>query len=142
MQTAQLIVWEPTRQWVVHFRRLMATDDARIRQCRTEPSCDEMLAKWPASIVAVSVSAEQFGERLRWLSSVPRRFPHVRCIVLASPALREVSSAIRESGVVDVVTNPSQLNPVVEIVRRHLAQAPEPDWSPTQRILASLPWGD
>ena len=64
MQTAQLIVWEPTDQWVVHFRRLMAPLDGRIRRCSTELLCDEMLAKWPASVVAVSISTEQFGERL------------------------------------------------------------------------------
>lgn len=101
-----------------------------------------MLDRWPASVVALAVSVDRFGERLRWLAELGWGFPRSRCVVLAAPELGQVETVFREAGAVEVVYSVREIELVLNVARRHIDRAPEPRLTHTKRILAGLPWSD
>ncbi len=83
-----------------------------------------------------SASAERTG----LIARVRREFSAVRILALADRTVEPLRWQIMETGVVWLCTSPRELTPVVEIVRRHLEQVPEPQRTPEQRVWDELPW--
>ena len=146
MQTARVIVWEATGGWAAHLRRAlgeMALGEASkwISECRTRQACEEMLDRWPASLVAVEVTADHFEDMLGWLADNGRRRPAARAVVFAAGGLREAEAALRESGALEIAFSPRHLQKVADVSCRHIARAASADLNLRERVMAELPWG-
>jgi hypothetical protein len=144
--TAQWIVCEQTGRWAVAIRGSLARFDRGLssevlRETRNLDQCDQVLSRWPASLVAVAATPANFPARVRWLACLEARFPLARVVVFSELTLPEADWALREAGAVQVVRSFCGITPVVDLTARHLARAPEPALSVTQQILARLPWG-
>jgi len=141
-QTARVIVWEETGAWAAHLRLAMGESSRSIYPCRTSEACYEALQRWPASMLAIEVTADRFETTLTWLAEQLRRKPAARAVVLAEPDLQGAAAVIRESGAIDIVFGPRHMKDIAELSQRHLARAAEPDLGLRERILSRLPWGD
>lgn len=144
--TAQWIVCEQTGRWAVAIRGVLAKYDRGLsigvlRETRNLEQCEQMLSRWPASLVAVAVTPANFPARVRWLAGLEARFPLARAVVCSQLTLPEAEWALREAGAMQVVRSFRGIATVVDLAARHLARAPEPTLGVTQQILARLPWG-
>lgn len=140
MKSAQIIVWERTGVWAGHLRRLAARVADDLRECRTKKSCEEMLERWPASLLAVEVAADELADQLNWLSGLGSRRPRVKIVALVDDNLASAELVLRECGAVHVAYGPRHLRLVAKLVENHLAQAPQKEMEIDQRIFAELPW--
>lgn len=139
--TAGAIVCERTGRWAAGLRRELAAAECRIHEARTLSECRAMVAEHPASFLVIELSRTSAGAVLEHVSSCQRQYPAGRVAVVADRSLRAYEWLIREAGAVHFVTSPRELGPLAGIIRRHLAQVPEPRRSITERIWSSLPWG-
>jgi len=140
MKSAQIIVWERTGVWAGHLRRLMSSGTSDLRECRTKRSCEDMLERWPASLLAVEVPADELADRLAWLAGLTSRRPRVKTVALVDDELASAELALRECGVIHVAYGPRHLRPVAQLAENHLAQAPRTEMELDRRIFAELPW--
>ena len=141
-QTARVIVWEETGVWAAHLRLALGDSSRSVYPCRTSEACDEALQRWPASLLAIEVTADRFETTLAWLAEQLWHRPAVRAVALAAPDLRGAAAVIRESGAIDIAFGPRRMRDIAELSRRHLARAAEPDLRLRERIFSRLPWGD
>lgn len=133
-------MWESDGSWARHLRRLMGPEGPRVYEVRTFKACREMIAESPASMVFVQWTTLTSAEATRLISPIHYEFSAVRIVALADRAAEPLRWQILETGVVWLCTSPRELAPVVEIVRSHLEQVPEPLRTPEQRIWDELPW--
>jgi hypothetical protein len=143
--TAQWIVCEQTGRWAAAVRGTLARrgrglPGGALRETRNLDECDRMLARWPASLVAIEVTPGNFPMRLRWLAGLESRFHRARAVVFSQLELAEADWALREAGAMAVARSFRGLPVVVVLAERHLARAPRPAVGITQEILAGLPW--
>ncbi len=128
--------------WAAHLRLVLGESSRSVYACRTSEACDEALERWPASMLAIELTADRLEATLAWLAEQLRRRPAVRAVALAAPDLRNAAAVIRESGAVDIAFGPRHLRDVAALSQRHLAQAAEPELGLRERIRTRLPWGD
>ncbi len=69
------------------------------------------------------------------------RFPQARFLVLAARGLEPYELLLREAGALHVVFSPRSLDPLLRLIRRHLARAPQPELTLEESVWAGLPWG-
>lgn len=110
-------------------------------ECRGLAECSGLLARWPASLVAVELSGDRFGETLAWLSRLERRHPKARAVVLGLPEATELRAVLLEAGALCLVDSPRRLEELAELARRHWENLPHSPVSVTEQTLAELPWG-
>lgn len=138
---ARLIVCERSGSWAVALRREMAATAIRVDETRSVAECWELLARAPASLVIVELTAAGATALLRRMAHFQRDFPLARLAVVADRSLADYQWLIREAGAVHFTCSPRQLGPMARLARRHLAQAPGPQRSLSEQIWATLPWG-
>ena len=142
MLTARLIVCERTGRWAATLRRLTATHTLAITETRSLAGCWEELQRSPASVLALEVtpgSAAALAARLMELETV---YPHAIAVLLASRQWRWLADALREAGARHVVSELRGCRPLIRLVSRHLAKAPQPDQSWRERVWDRLPWSN
>jgi hypothetical protein len=81
------------------------------------------------------------GELLDRLGRMSRAFPAARAAIVTDRGRAELEWSMREAGAVDFVCSPRRVGTLAQLACRHLAQAPLPQQSITERIWAGLPWG-
>ena len=138
---ARLIVCERAGRWAVALRRELADAGVRVWETRTRSDCREELAHSPASFVVVELG-ENLPKLLGWLVRQLRDFPSARFAVVADRRHADREPIVREAGAVHFVSSPRRIGPLARIACRHLAQVPPPQQTLTDRIWASLPWGE
>ena len=136
---ARLIVCERTGRWAVTLRRELAEAGVRVWETRTLADCWTELAASPASLVVLELGGDVAG-LLGRMARGPREFPQARLAVVADRGLAGYEWLMREAGAVHFVASPRQVGTLAQLACRHLAQAPPPQQSLTERIWASLPW--
>jgi DNA-binding response OmpR family regulator len=111
-----------------------------VYEARTFQACRTMIAASPASIVVALWTESTSADVVRLVGRMRREFPAVRILAVADRKAEPHRWQILEAGIVWLCTSPRELAPIVEIIRRHLEQVPEPSLTPEQRVWARLPW--
>jgi hypothetical protein len=137
---AKLIVCERTGRWAVALRRELADVGVRVWETRSLADCRDELVENPASFAVIELGRNTAG-LLRLLASQSRRFPAARLAVVADRSQADFEWLMREAGAVHFLCSPRQIGLLARLACRHLAQAPAPQQSLTERIWSSLPWG-
>ena len=138
---ARLLVCERTGRWAVTLRRELADVGVRVWETRTLDYCWRELAASPASFVIVELSGD-IGTLLRRLARLGCEYPAARAAVVADRRLAQYEWLLREAGAVHFLCSSRQVGPLAQLACRHLAQVPPPPQSLTERIWATLPWGE
>ena len=136
----RLIVCERSGRWAVGLRRELGDLHLPVQETRSVAECWDVLAGTPASLVVVELTAAVAGDLLGRMARLQRDFPLARVAMVADRSLADYEWLMRESGVVYFTCSPRRLGPLARLASRHLARAPAPPQSVTQRIWASLPW--
>ncbi|MGI8981823.1 MAG: hypothetical protein ACR2FY_21545 [Pirellulaceae bacterium] len=138
-----LILLERTPRWAAAFRREMRKADQPfvLQEVRSLPECQRELEASPHSVIAVEVLSHNLAAVEKALSDWNRRFPHARFIALAARGLEAHELLLREAGALHVTFSPRSLSPLLRLIRRHLARAPQPELTLKESIEAGLPWG-
>jgi hypothetical protein len=139
-RAAGLIVCERTGRWAVALRRELTAANLQLSQTRALAACWELLAQAPASFLVVELTIPTVDELLPRIACLDRDFPLAHAAVVADRRLAAYQWLAREAGAVHFCSSPRQLGPLADIARRHLAHAPAPRQTITERIWASLPW--
>ncbi|MBN2477335.1 MAG: hypothetical protein JXB62_22205 [Pirellulales bacterium] len=137
---ARLIVCERTGRWAAALRRQLDPSEVRLEETRTLGQCREALARAVASFLVAELTLCDIEPLLGQMARLPRDFPLARLAVVADRCLAGYEWLMREAGAVHFTCSTRRLGPLAQAVRRHLAQAPVPPQTLTQRIWASLPW--
>lgn len=140
IEPARLIVWECDGSWARYLRRQLPPEGPRVYETRTAAACREMVAESPASIVVALWSPGSYAELIRLVCRFRHEFPAVRTVAVADRIAEPFRWQILETGIVWLCTSPRELQPIVEMVRRHFEGVPEPSRTPEQRIWDELPW--
>ncbi len=138
---ARLIVCERTGRWAVALRRELAEAGIRVWETRTPDDCWQELAESPASFVVLELHGK-IPALLRHIARLPREFPQARLAMVADRSMAGYQSIAREAGAVYFVCSPRRTETLAQLACRHLAQVPPPPQNLTERIWASLPWGE
>ena len=112
-----------------------------IREVRSLPHCERELAASSYSVVAVEVLPQNLVAIVQALSTWSRRFPHARFVALGSRGLEPHELLLREAGAIHVTFSTRSLAPLLRVIRRHLARAPQPQQTLEETIWSGLPWG-
>ncbi len=136
----RLIVCERDGHWAVALRRGLAPESGKILQARSLPQCGAELETRPASFVAVELTNENLDDLLDRLVRLQHQFPLARAAVVADRRLGEYEWLMREAGAVYFECSPRRSDIVARLAARHLAHAPVPTQSTTERLWAGLPW--
>ena len=136
----RLIVCERDGHWAVALRRALAPEWGRILQTRSLPECWAELATRPASFVVVELTNENRDGLLDRLVRLQHKFPLARAAVVAERRLAQYEWLMREATAVHFECSPRRSDLVAQLAARHLAHAPVPTQSTTQRLWAGLPW--
>ena len=138
--TTPLIVCERSACWAIALRRELVHTGVRVWETRSLAQCWDALADAPAGFAVVELTAAAADDLLRRMARLPREFPLAQVVVVADRALAEYEWLLRESGAVHFTCSPRKLTPLAKMACRHLAAAPVPHQSLTERIWSSLPW--
>jgi hypothetical protein len=138
---AKLVVCERTGRWATALRRELAASGVRVWETRSLADCRLELLEHTASFIVVELEKD-IGGMLRFLAAERRRFPAARLAVAADRSLVECEAALREAGAVHFLCSPRGVGLLARLACRHLAQIPPPPQTLTERIWASLPWGE
>jgi hypothetical protein len=125
----------------VALRRELVEAGVRVWETRTLSDCWSELAKSPASFLIVELRGN-VADLLHRMARQPREFPAARLAVVADRSLAGYEWLMREAGAVHFLCSPRKVGPLARVACRHLAQVPPPQQSLTERIWASLPWGE
>lgn len=141
-----LILLERAPRWAAAFRREIRKaakpgPPIRIQEARSLPHCQRELEAAPCSIVAVEILPQTLFSVAKILSDWSRRFSHVRFVALAARGLESHELLLREAGAIHVTFSPRALAPLLRLICRHLARAPQPELTLEEAIWAGLPWG-
>jgi hypothetical protein len=136
---ARLIVCERRGRWAVALRRELTAAGVRVWETRTLADCRDELVRSPASFVLLQLGDDPAG-LLRFMARQPREFPAARLAVAAERPQADWQCLVREAGAVHFICSTRQVGLLARLVCRHLAQAPQPQQSLTERIWTSLPW--
>jgi hypothetical protein len=140
MPSARIIVCEKTGQWAIALRRLLAPGGHRVQETRSWPACWAELARHPASLLVVELTAQNAELVLERLTDLPRRFRHARAVVVGDRDLARYEWAVRSAGATHAVFTPRELPPAARLIARHLALAPQPELSLREAVWRRLPW--
>lgn len=138
---ARLIVCERAGRWAVVLRRELADSGVRVWETRTLADCFDELAKSPASFVVLELGGD-VASLLDRMARHSREFPMARLAVVADRPLAGYEWLMREAGAVHFLCSPRKVGRLAQLACRHLAEVPPPQQSLTERIWASLPWGE
>ncbi|MBN1393543.1 MAG: hypothetical protein JW959_00735 [Pirellulales bacterium] len=138
---ARLIVCERRGRWAAALRRELAGVGVRVWETRTPDGCRRELEASPASFVVLQLDRDAI-ETLRFLSGLRRDFPAARFAVVSERDQAAFEMPFREAGVVHFIFSPRRAGLLARMACRHLAQVPPPRQSFSERLWASLPWGD
>ncbi len=139
--TARLIIAERSGCWAAAMRVELAATGVRLWEAGSRPRLTEVLAEAPASFLVVELTAKNASWLLDALTELPRCGPDARAAVVADRSLADWEWLMREAGAVHFLTSPRKLAPLVDLACRHLAAAPAPRQTLSERIWTSLPWG-
>jgi hypothetical protein len=138
---ARLIVCERSGRGAVAMRRELAEGGIRVWETRTLADCWSELAHSPASFLVLELGSN-IADLLQRMARLPREFPSARLAAVADRSLARYEWLMREAGAVHFLCSVRQAGPLAQLACRHLAQVPPPPQSLTERIWASLPWGE
>jgi DNA-binding response OmpR family regulator len=141
MPTQRLIVCEQTGRWAAALRLALENERLRIVETRSLAECGERLEESPEALVAVELTPANLDAVLEWLLNFERNFPDARVVVLADRGLEGYELLARELGAVHFTTSPRQLDQMIPLVRAFQPRRPG-ELSPTEQILADLPWDE
>jgi hypothetical protein len=138
-ESARLIVCERTGRWATVLRRELAESGIRVWETRTLDDCWTELALSPASFLVLELVGDAGA---LWHRAVrqARDFPMARLAVVADRGLADYAGLMYEAGAVCFLASPRKVGRLAQSACRHLAQAPLPQQSFSERIWASLPW--
>lgn len=139
-QLARLIVCEHGSRWAMVLRHELAGVGVRVWETRTPTDCWNELAESPASFVVIELR-RHVDRLLDYLARQQREFPLARLAVVAERSLADYEWLAREAGAACFLASPRQVGALAQLACRHLAQAPVPQQSLTERIWSGLPWG-
>jgi len=142
VDTARLIYFERYGRWALALGRALGPLAARVHETRTLSHCWAALGGSPASFVVAELAAPQAEQLLDRLVRLEREFPLARVAVVAEREMAPWEWLVRQAGAIHFTTSPRRLKPLAELIRGHLARAPRRRLGTTERIWASLPWGN
>ncbi|OHB81817.1 MAG: hypothetical protein A2W31_03725 [Planctomycetes bacterium RBG_16_64_10] len=147
MPKARWILCERTGRWAAACRiQLLQRGPSAVGrllcETRTQGECQQMLRRWPASLVAVEVTRTDFAAWITWIADLEHTFPAALAVVLSQLDLPEADWALREAGALWIASSPRALAPVTELALRHVGQAPSLRLDVAEWAQPALPWAD
>jgi DNA-binding response OmpR family regulator len=141
-----LILLERTSRWAAAFRREMRKAEKRrqpipIQEVRSPAQCQRELEAAPHSVVALEILPQNLVSMAKAVGAWSRHFPSARFLALTARGMEPHELLLREAGAMHVTFSPRSLSPLLRLVRRHLARAPQPERTLEEAIWAGLPWG-
>ncbi len=136
----RLIICEHTGRWAVALRRELGHAQACLLETRHVADCWHELARAPASLLVLELTASSTGELTQRIAQLEPDFPLARVAVVAHRSLAEYEWLIREAGAAYFTCSPRRLGLLARLASRHLDRAPVPRQTVAQRIWAGLPW--
>ena len=118
----------------------MGRPAAAVCQTRSLAQCRDELRDAASSFVIVQWSIEKPEAVLREIAWLSERFPAARIAVVAARRFAAYRSLAHEAGAIHFSVSPRRLKPLAALAHHHLEQVSVDDGSPSQRILARLPW--
>lgn len=135
------MIAERSGGWADAMRVELAETGVRLWEAGPRPELAEVVAEAPGSFLVLELTPKNAAWLLDALVDLQRAWPRVRAAVVAGRSLGAWQWLMREAGAVHFLTSPRQLAPLVDLACRHLAAAPVPQQTFSERIWASLPWG-
>ena len=140
--TARLIIAERSGFWAAALRIELQETGVRLWEAGPRPALPDLLAESPASFLILELTAGNAAWTVDALEQLEFRWPDVRAAIVAHRNLAEYEWLLREAGAMHFLTSPRRLAPLVDLACRHLAAAPTPKQTLSDRIWATLPWGE
>ncbi len=119
----------------------LAATGVRLWEIGPRPVLAEVLAEAPAGFLVLELTGKNGSWLVDTLVELQRHWRGARAAVVAERSLAEWEWLMREAGAVHFLTSPRRLAPLIDLACRHLAAAPVPRQTLSERIWASLPWG-
>lgn len=138
---ARLIVCERDGRWAVALRRELSGSGVRVWETRTADDCRRELTASPNSFVLLQMARNPI-DTLRMLELFSREYPTAGFAVAGKRSQAAFEWPAREAGAAHFLCSLRRVGILSRMACRHLAQVPPPQRSMTERIWASLPWGD
>ena len=136
-----VIVCEQTGQWAVGLRQELHGKTLRLHETRLLDDAWQALTSAPAAFVVFEYTAKNADELLRRCVWFTRDFPQARMAIVAARRYISYRWLMHAAGASHTVFSTRELAPLAELACRHIAQIPQPQLSPTERIWQCLPWG-
>ncbi len=122
MVSARFILCERTGKWAVAFRRQVRDKRLRIYETRSLDQCWDELSQAPWSIVGVEVTVANMSQVAIWLEQLRHERPRARAVLLGQRGLEPAEWLLRQAAAAHVVYSPRDLQPVLDMVDRHLSR--------------------
>jgi len=119
----------------------LAPAGVRLWEIGPRPVLADVMAESPAGFLVLELTAKNASWLVDSLVELPRQWRDARAAVVAERSLAEWEWLVREAGAVHFLTSPRRLAPLIDLACRHLAAAPMPRQTLSERIWTSLPWG-
>lgn len=139
--TARLTIVERSGHWAAAMRVELAATGVRLWEAGPRPNLQELMAEAPAGFLVLELTRKNAARVLDTLVELHRSWRGARAAVVADRSLADWEWLMREAGAVHFLTSPRKLGPLVDLACRHLAAAPVPQQTLSERIWAGLPWG-
>jgi hypothetical protein len=140
MPQARCIVCERSPKWAVALRGPLQEAGVRVYETRTLDDCWQESGPCPASIVGLEATPANLVELVAWMKRFAAVYPRGRVIVMGQRGMESGQWLLREAGAVHVVFSPRNWQPVVRIIRRHLAAHSGAERSDRERFWQRIPW--
>lgn len=151
MHTNTWIICEDSTRWSAALRMALSRDGRfaaappQLREVRRLAEAAEVLKTHPTSLLCLEVLEANLAAVLGFLPAALSRHPRARAVALGATSA-EILPVLLEAGFSELSTSPRQMRQLLEIGRRHDAQAAqwraarEAELPYTNWVWESLPW--
>ena len=109
-------------------------------ETRSIPQAWEALCQSPASFLGLELTADNFELVVRGLKHLSRDYPRARAIIFTNRGLQQYEWILRESGAIDFLTSPRQIQHLAAMADRHIRQIQADSQIGNETIWQRLPW--
>ena len=137
----RVIVYERSGRWAAALRAQLPPEIS-LAETRSLGECTAELAQSPGSFLALEATERNLLAVVDLLSSLNRRDPLARALVLSGDGLAGSEGLLREAGAVHFVTSTRAATALAQVFENHFRRVPLPPKNLADSVWESLPWAD